>query len=170
MKERSAFIVLDDLIRAAPTDETAVTSPQDYWHKIRDQAAAITVSGARPILLVQGEFHPRWLYDWRSVRLDAKSPQRPADLQYFRQDGEPSAYLFHMNNIAVYRAPVGDKVSYLMPARMFRRLRFTRYGDGLPVDIRWVDDANDPAHGTITATFSREVALGEGRVLKLRYA
>ncbi len=170
MGERAAFIVLDDVIRAAPTEEIAAISAEDYWHKIRDRAAAITANGARPILLVQSEFRPRWLYDWQSGRLDAKSPQRPADLRYSRQEGEPSAYLFHMNTIAVYRAPVGEKVSYLMPAAIFRRLQFTRYGDGLPVDIRWVDDANDPAHGTIAATFSREVTLGEGRVLKVRYA
>jgi hypothetical protein len=170
MQERAAFIVLDDVIRAAPTDEIAATSPQDYWHKIRDRSASITEGGSRPVLLVQSEFYPRWLYDWRSGRVDAKSPQRPTDLQYSRQDGEQPAYLFHMNNIAVYRAPVGEKVSYLLPRALFRRLQFTRYADGLPVDVQWVDDANDPAHGTIAATFSREVSLGEGRVLKLRYA
>ena len=75
-----------------------------------------------------------------------------------------------MNNIVVYRAPVEEKLSYLMPATIFRRLQFTRYGDGLPVDVQWIDDENDPAHGTITATFSREVQLGAGRVLKIRYA
>jgi hypothetical protein len=171
MKERAAFIVLDDVIRAAPTDDIAITSPQDYWHKIRDRAAAITEGGGRPILLVQSDFHPRWLYDWRAGRLDSKSPQRPADLQISRQDADQnqSAYLFHMNNIAVYRAPVGDKVSYLIPRALFRRLQFTQYGDGLPIDMRWVDDASDSAHGTITATFARGVTIGQGRVLKLRY-
>lgn len=171
MKERAAFIVLDDVIRSAPSDDIAVISPQDYWHKIRDRAAAIAEGGGRSILLVESEFHPRWLYDWRAGRLDAKSPQRPSNLQISRQDADrdQSAYLFHMNNIAVYRAPVGEKVSYLVPRALFRQLQFTQYGDGLPIDIRWVDDPSDPARGTIAATFAREVTIGEGRVLKVRY-
>jgi hypothetical protein len=171
MKERAAFIVLNDVIWAAPTDEVAATSPQDYWHKLRDRAAAITEGGGRPILLVESEFHPRWLYDWRAGRLDSKSPERPSDLQISRQDADrdQSAYLFHMNNLAVYRAPVGERVSYLIPRALFRTLHFTHYDDGLPVDVRWVDDASDSEHGTITATFAREVTMGEGSVLKLRY-
>ncbi len=170
MKDRSAFMVLDDVLRAAPADEIAVTGPEDYWHKIRDRAAAIAAEGAEPILLVQSEFHPRWLYDWRWGRIDARSPKRPADLQVSQHDGQDSAYLFHMNAIAVYQAPIRDKLSYLLPANLFRELRFTKYATGLPVDVQWVQDPQDAEHGTIAASFARDVSVGDGRVLRVRYA
>jgi hypothetical protein len=105
MKDRSAFMVLDDVLRVAIADEVAVTGPEDYWHKIRDRAAVIAAYGAQPILLIQNEFHPRWLYDWRWGRIDTRSPERPYDLQVSQHEGQNSAYLFHMNAIAVYQTP-----------------------------------------------------------------
>jgi hypothetical protein len=170
MKDRSAFVVLGDLLRAVPADEVAVTGPEDYWQKIRDRAATIAAEGAQPLLLVQNEFHPRWLYDWRWGRIDARSPERPHDLQVSQHKDQDSAYLFHMNATAVYQTPIHDKVSYLLPANLFRELRFTKHANGLPVDVQWVQDPQDAERGTIAASFAREVSAGDGRVLRVRYA
>lgn len=168
LKSRVASVVLSDVIRTAASDEIAVLGPENYWQQLRDRALQIGQSGAQPILIVQSEFRPRWLYDWRMARVAGTNP-KPDDLQISRRAGGAPSYLFHMNDIAVYHARAREKISYLMPSTLLNRLQFTRYGNGFPVEIQWIEKPNDTEHGTITATFSREVSTGEGRILKIRY-
>lgn len=168
LNARVASIVFSDVLGAAESEEIAVVGPEDYWQQLRDRAVQIGESGARPILVVQSEFRPRWLYDWRMSRVDGNNP-KPDDLQIARRTNEESAYLFHMNNIAVYHARVEEKICYLMPSSLLDRLQFTRYANGLPVEIQWVEKLGDATHASIAATFGRQVSIGEGRILKIRY-
>lgn len=170
MRERAAFVVLDGVLRKSPTDEIGVASALEFWSQLRERAAAVAAARAVPILLVQSEFRPRWLYDWFADRVSPDTPPRPQDLRMTRQQNPSPAYLFHMNGIAVYRAPVGAKVCYLLPDTLFDRIQFTRYPSGLPVDVRWEDNKDQPLKGTLAATFCRHVSAGDGQVCRMRLA
>jgi hypothetical protein len=170
MSDRVAYVVLKDLMRTIAIDEVAVGTPDEYWAHVRDHALAMNTQAGEAILLVESEFYPRWLHDWRWGRLDPRTTERPADLSIRRSEELSSeAYLFHMNSVAVYTAPVERNSSYLLQTSLLREVRFTKFPNGLFVDVQFEPDPGNDTKGSLLARFGRQVSVGQGRAIRLRF-
>ena len=170
MKDQVAAVVLSDVLQRAAIEEVVVSTPEDYWAKIRGSAPEFSSGNREALLLVESEFDPRWLHDWRWGRFDPQSFAKPDDLVISQTGRKPSAgYLFHMNSIAVYRAPVGRNASLLLTSTIFRKLEFTKFGSGLPVEVDFVPDDANAARGTIAVKYARRALVGDLGVLRIRF-
>ena len=165
-------IVLHDLITAAPIEEVRADTPESWWDAVKVAARSIEQTSGKALLVVASLVAPVWLIDWTWNVTRPGRPARPPDLRVWRSesDTEP-AYELHFNDIAVFRAQIEQTCSYVIPAAMFRRIEFTNYPQGTPVFVEFEDDpAGDPWSGILKATLARRVTLGDGKIVRIRFA
>ena len=170
INEKVAEVVLYDMVQTAPKHEVRADTPETYWKVLRDEAAQIEQVGGTPILLVRNDIFPRWLSDWRWGRVFSRSAPRPPDMRIWQSDQRGiDGYLFNMNAIATFSAPVLSTRSYLLPAEMLKRVEFTKYPSERPLDVRFEENDPPDLRGTLIFEFRRSVTLGNGRVLVLNF-
>lgn len=129
-----------------------------FWQVVRDGSAQIKADGDDPLLVIDNKSFPEFLFDWQWPTGDG-SARKPEDLTITNEVGKESAYEFTMNNTPVYRARIETGVAYLLPSRLFRRLRFHDYGEGSLVFANFNIDEEKPWLGTMQVSFEREIEL-----------
>jgi hypothetical protein len=168
MSGRVAAVIWWDAVGKANFQDIEGRTAEEFWNAVRDGSARIREAGHDPLLVIDNVTDPEWLWDWRWPHRQGGTP-KPMDLVITREEGQVEEYEFTMNGTRVYRAQTAFGVAYLIPSQLLRRLRFHDYGDGLPVSLRFEQDAADPWRGTMHASFQREVELGDVEAYRIRW-
>ena len=171
MRQNVAGVVLENIIDTAEVEEVRADTPETWWSTIKVAVSKIEEMNDKAILIVSGIIAPHWLGEWTwNVPIEGQS-QRPNDLNMRRLDnGKRQGYELNLNEIEVYRAPIEDTCSYLIPASLLRCIEFTEYKENQLVLIEFGDDATDPWKGVLKATFAHRITLGDGKITKIRFA
>ena len=157
MKQRSAFVVNRDLLQILEAKEIATPTPQAFWNAIQAGASAIREDGQSPILVVASQSEPPWLFDW-TRRYDSEI-WKPKKLRIARAENQPKGYLYHLNDIPVFVAPMPRGHAYLLSKEAYQGVEFTRY-NGLPIQTQFEPEAANRQKGTLKLKFSRRITLG----------
>ncbi|WP_417614172.1 hypothetical protein [Parasphingorhabdus sp.] len=169
MSERIASIVWMDSVRCANFQELAGRNPEDFWRAVRDGSARIRENGNDPVLVVTNTAHPKWLDDWRWP-YGEDNVSKPEDLVITHLPDQVDGYAFSMNDIPVFEAPSPYGQAFLFPTQMLAQLRYHDYGDGVPLNLEFQENKDDPWKGTTAATFQRSVELANLEAFSIRFA
>ena len=128
--------------------------------------AALREQELTPLLVVPGQSDPSWLADWQwNTSEDIWKPQ---DLRIWRKEEMPEGYLFHLNDIEVYGGMVPSGKCFMLATEHFDRARFTDF-NGLPVQVEFEDNENDPWKGTLKLAFERQVICTDEIAFSFEY-
>jgi hypothetical protein len=144
------------------------STPDRYWNELKKFSQSIIEQGLHPILLVETRVHPSWIADW-CWPSGSDEYERPVDLHVTRGETEASSqYIIHFNQIAVYRAPLGPGASFLLPCELLKKIAFTRFGSGYPVEVSYESTENH-ALVNLILKWSQKVDLERYPMIKLQY-
>ena len=172
MAQYAANVVLSDILSKVGFREILVKDAESYWRALKSEAQSILDDGGNPILVLGRADKPNWIWDWQHADY-AERYQRPVDLQLTRRKNQKLDYLFHLNEIAVFKAQIEPNYSLLLSSKLFQALSFTEWGNNIFVQTS-VDEINDETNKPsglidLKLTFSRSVEIGEYSAVKLRY-
>jgi hypothetical protein len=171
MREYAAVVVLHDVLTSAPLEEVSGDTPEAWWSAVKAAAGVIEAAGGKPIVLVANLASPGWLNDWLWPIPGSGGAKRPADLHVERSSEDvATGYAMHLNQLPVFHAPVEKTCSYVMPTDILRRVEFTRFAPDQTVLVEFEDDQSDPWHGVLSASIARRVTLGDGKIVRVRFA
>jgi hypothetical protein len=171
MREYAAAVVLHDVLTTAPLEEVSCNTPEAWWSAVKAAAGVIEAAGGTPIVLVANLAAPGWLNDWLWPIPGSSGAKRPADLYVERSSEDVGpGYVMHLNQLPVFRAPVEATCSYVMPIDILRRVEFTEFAPSQTVLVEFEDDQSDPWNGVISASIARRVTLGDGKIVRVRFA
>jgi hypothetical protein len=171
MQTLAAAIVLHDVLAATALEEVRGDTPDEWWAAVKTAAAAIEDAGGKPIVLIAEMAAPVWLSEWRWATFDPGRRRPPADLRIERTtEHSLPGYAVHLNAIPVFQAPVEPTCSYVLPMGMLRRVEFTEFTAGQTVLVEFEDDPSDPWNGVLKVSLSRRVTLGDGKIVRVRFA
>lgn len=167
MKQRvSATVVWDVLKECDFTDVTTLT-PQRFWETLEQSVAEMVDQGAHPILLVPSRADPRWIFDWSW----GSNPDvwKPDNLNIWRDESGDDAYVFHLNDLPVFVAPIAAGTAYLLAEEVFDTVQFCER-EGKSIFVTFEDDEDDPWKGELHLKFGRSVSIVQNvNLFKLRY-
>lgn len=156
MKLRVSASVLWDVLRACEFKDLTTLTPQRFWESLEQSAEEIASQGANPILLVPSRADPRWVFDWSW----GSNPDlwKPENLNIWREESKDDAYVFHLNDLPVYIAPISSGTAYMMAQEVFDAVQFSER-EGKAVLVTFEDDENDPWKGELHLKFGRSVSI-----------
>lgn len=165
VSEQVSAVVWSDVVRKLRSVDMKIQTvdiksqtPHEFWQAVRDGSAMIQAEGYDPLLVMDNSSRPEWLFEWQWP--DGRGgTTKPKDLVITNEADQASAYEFTMNSTPVYRAQIEDGVAYLISSRLLQQLRFHDYGEGRPVEFRFVPEIERPWLGTMRVTFAREIKL-----------
>ena len=156
MKQRSATIVMRDLLQSIYPVEVLAPTAEAFWNGVQVAASAIRDAGQNPILIVASQSEPSWLIDWRWPH--DEGAWRPKNLRIAQAENQPNGYLFHLNDLPVFFAPINRDCAYLLAKELLHIVQFTEF-DGLPTQVEFEHEKENRRKGTIKLKFSRNVIL-----------
>ncbi len=109
------------------------STPERYWQELKNAATSIVAQGLQPILLIESLTRPSWIWDWGQPHIGRY--KRPDDLHIKKQENETAGYIAHLNETAVYQAPIAPGASLVLPRETFKRIVFTNFQNGYPVEV-----------------------------------
>jgi hypothetical protein len=125
-KRHVALRVLERVLAGLPFDIVGATSPGLFWENIQKYAAMAAERRLHPLLFVANSGDPEWLYDW-CYKADLEGTPRPPDMRVRQKEQMPDGYIFNLNDVEVYQAPISPGASYLMMKESLPQVRFHRY-------------------------------------------
>ena len=166
IKQRVAVVVLSDILQQTEFQSLRTPSPEAFWEAVKRAEAALREQELTPLLVVPGQSDPSWLADWQwNTSEDIWKPQ---DLRIWRKEEMPEGYLFHLNDIEVYGGMVPSGKCFMLATEHFDRARFTDF-NGLPVQVEFEDNENDPWKGTLKLAFERQVICTDEIAFSFEY-
>lgn len=91
--------------RRCDTRTEPAATPEHYWKALMKEAGRLKVAGLSPILLVDNQTRPDWLWDWRYSTIEPEY-WRPTDLNVHYLENKCNGYVCNLNFIEVYEAPL----------------------------------------------------------------
>lgn len=135
VKEHVAADVMPEILSQLESVAVDASTAEQYWSELKKAAQSIVAGGLYPILLVDNRTRPRWISDWGFPPMEDHY-KRPDDLRIQKRETEKCRYyIAHFNEIAVYTAPIPPGASLVMPKELFKRIVFTKFENGLPIEV-----------------------------------
>lgn len=167
MRLRVASVILFDVLRQSEFTEIAAPDPERFWQALEQGVAAVRAAGAQPILIVPGRADPEWLSEWAWDQ--DPGVWRPETLNIWREESDDEAYVFHINDLPVYVAPLPSGAAYILVDEVFQAARF-REQDGRMLEVEFHGNENDAWTGELHLKFERGVDINQAsEMFKLRY-
>lgn len=126
----------------------------DYERTLIECANEIRQQGMTPMLLVSKPTEPKWLYDW-THRFHREPFVTPLGLRARKLEVQTASqsYWGHLEDIAIYRAPIQPMSSVLLPREAFKQLVFRRLSDGGFIQASFDPSQDDPMWGKLVVRF-----------------
>lgn len=157
LHHRVANSVLRELLGELDMKTIEIQSSRDHWEQIKIAANHISNQNKSPVLLVASRADPRWLIDW--TREYGPDVEKPTDIRFTQAEGiHHDHYLFDINNVPVFVAPVSSGYSFMFPREVLEDLSFTQYGDDEFVTVSY-EDTENPALIDLSLTWRMRISV-----------
>jgi len=139
------------LITGLPFSKEVSGPPQILLNNILVDIELLKNKNYQPVMFV-GSHEVQQFLDAALWGLDDELDSSLFDIR--RDDGYPESYMCHINNIEVYSLPFNDaEFSLLIAKDCFNYLEFRRIGDGVYVDVEFVEEENDASKGELKLSY-----------------
>jgi hypothetical protein len=150
--------------------KTPAGSPEAYWARLSHFAAEARKLGVTPILLLENPTLPNWIYEWAHPSWGTQPTAAPDGLRVTKdEDGKDNGYLWSINEIAVFNAPIERGNSLLMVRESFDELELSRARDHLYVNVETRAVEGHPDLVDLVLTWHMRVRARNHPALLLEY-
>jgi hypothetical protein len=173
MHDHVAAVVMHQVLSAAHAQVLTADTPESYWENVKQATDVLKSAGLHPLLLLDNQTRPEWVWDWQHSAYGSVEDfhRRPSDMTVTKNESEASAgYIMHLNDIAVFDAPIPIGSSYILARELFQSIGFLRFTNGHRISAEWRDSTSDFAKGDLILNWGAEVQLRDAPVYRIRYS
>lgn len=164
-----AITVMDEILNSLDQITVDIDGPLAYWNKIKSAASSIRKNRKSPILLISSRVEPHWLLDWRRSTYD-ENTEKPNDLRLLRdRQFKIDEYVFNLNDIPVFVAPIATGSSYLIPMEALNSLEFTEIEDQLFIKVDAEPNQENDMLVNLIMAWNFQLDITPEECWKLRY-
>lgn len=139
--------------------EITVNNEQEYANKLIELGTLLKSEGFTPLLIAETFRTPTWLGEWDNAtwRRDISLPEGISIES--KEKRQRSGYISHINDMPLYDGRALTGGTLLLPTEILKKVKFRQLDNGLPVEVTFIEDPNDPWHGSLNYHWERAVEL-----------
>ena len=170
IRNQVAAYVLSTVIGELAPQPQDGSSAETYWEHLKRYAQAATNDNRHPILLIENQTVPEWVYDWTN-RYRSRDAIVPSDMKSWHDsENRSDAYVGNLNDVTVYVAPLNPGGSILMTAESFESVSFTKLEDNRFVSVEAMPIPDEPAIIDLKLTWWFDTHVDRYPAIQLSYA
>lgn len=157
----AASSVLAAVLNELRPERMEADNPEAYWTQIKKFANNSLANGLHPLLLLQQHSVQReWMLGWLYPSIEDSACPPPADLVVSKDRLQKNnGYLWSLNEIPVFKAPLSHAASVLLVRESFERIDFSRHPGGHYVKVAAREVQGHPELVDLVLTWQQRISV-----------
>lgn len=171
VRDHVASSVLAAVLDELEPERTEIETPEAYWAQIKRFANNSLAKGLQPLLLLQGHtILEEWMQDWIYPSIEDSACLPPVDLVVSKDRSQKvDGYLWSLNDIPVFDAPLSRSASVLLVRESFERIKFSCQPGGHYVQATTREVQGHPELVDLVLTWQSRISVKKYPAILLSY-